>query len=262
MTRRDDDLTDMTRDMTGDVTGSAQLAAFLADLRELGHEPAPPPQGRLAELLDGAAVPAAPRRGRSPYRVARRVAVLVAAAVAALVLAAANHTLPAPAQRVVTNVVDQLTPFHISSGTRNDSSVAPHSNPPIVPVPRGSDAPDRERVGSGSEGERSSDDGGAAVPAPGTPRVRGGAEDGPSDDAGSPPRSQRAVGGQGDAGQSDGGQSDGGQSDGGRSDGGSSGGGQSGSGETVDRGTGGGEAGDGGGRTGGSRTGGGGAGDS
>lgn len=100
----------------GQNSDTAAVTRFLADLRSLGEAPAPPPTRELEAIFAGAT----PLRSRRRYgRIARRAILIAAAVVAALVAAAANHTLPAPAQRVVSNVVNSVTPFHIGGPPGN-----------------------------------------------------------------------------------------------------------------------------------------------
>ncbi|HEV7205178.1 MAG TPA: hypothetical protein VGN18_11245 [Jatrophihabitans sp.] len=108
---------------------SAAVTRFLDDLRSLGEGPAPEPSPELAALLAGVPTLAAARRHRP--RIVRRVALIAAAVVAGTTLAAANHQLPAPAQRVVSNVVNDLTPFHID----NPHPVPTPTTPAVTPTP-------------------------------------------------------------------------------------------------------------------------------
>jgi hypothetical protein len=180
MTRHGDEFGDMNEvplarpTPIGHDGSGAEVAQFLAELRALGQCAAPTPSPELTALL-GRARMVRPRA----LRVLARTAAAVAAGVAASVIAAANHDLPAPAQRVVSNVVNVLTPFHIDppkhapaplpsprrSADRDDSGTSPereHSDesasesddqPPRSAETSESDAP------SGSDGAPQSDEG-------------------------------------------------------------------------------------------------------
>jgi hypothetical protein len=158
---------------TTDPGADPVLAGFLHEMRTLADVAAPPTSDEL-EALFTSSLPLA-QRGR-PDR--RRVPVVrplltpllaAAAVVALLVLGAATHQLPAPAQRLISNVVNSVTPFHIDPeehpvapapsrhpdrlhpgaqradhGTRFTSPrgpVAPGAAAPTAPVPNRSAAP-------------------------------------------------------------------------------------------------------------------------
>lgn len=128
-TGSDDDWDDMT-DSTQLPGAGAALTGFLADLRALGEGPAPDPTPDLAAMLGGA-VPLATRRRSRHAALVRRTMFTAAVTVAGLVLvsvAAASRVLPAPAQRVVSNVVNFATPFHIDP----DPGGAPPTIPPTT----------------------------------------------------------------------------------------------------------------------------------
>lgn len=130
MSPRDDDLYEMSG-----VDERVGVAQFLTELRALADVPAPEPSAELAALLGGA-TPLGPRR-RLRRAVVVRTLVVAAAVVAALVLAAAGHRLPAPAQRLVSTVVDTLTPFTIGPDGRH------HAPAPVpLPSPAASDGAD------------------------------------------------------------------------------------------------------------------------
>src|SRR5690242_6549598 len=119
--RNDDDF-----EMTDMSARNAELTTFLSQLRALGEGPAPEPSPEVEALLGGAVL-LRPRRSR----LLRRVAVAAAAAVVLMVataVAAAHHSLPAPAQRMVSNVVNLVTPFHI------DPVTDPGPRPPVLPT--------------------------------------------------------------------------------------------------------------------------------
>jgi hypothetical protein len=161
---------------TGDQSEQDEVARFLVELRMLGEGAPPAPSPELAALLGGA-VALEPRRRRPHYRVALRSAVVAAAVVSALVVAAANHDLPQPAQRVVSNVVNVLTPFQI--GPDNRGTLTPTFTPqparPAAPPGDDSSGPGEDRPGGDGTRSRGSDDGAGG----------GGADDGAaSGDAG------------------------------------------------------------------------------
>jgi hypothetical protein len=130
--RFDDDLTGMNAtNRTDDIFGveqSAPVTAFLADLRALGQREPPTPCADLAALFAGASPIGIVRRRRAGRSRRRRMRFAVAAAAATTigltVVAAANDKLPQPAQRVVSRLVDVLTPFHVD----------PAAAPAVVPV--------------------------------------------------------------------------------------------------------------------------------
>lgn len=115
--------------------GPDAVTQFLTDLRSLADGPAPAPSAELLAAFGGA-VPLASRR-----RPARRV-LAAAAAVAVLGgtgVAAARNQLPEPAQRLVSRVVDVLTPFHLDPADRVAPKPAP--NVPALPLPSQSPTP-------------------------------------------------------------------------------------------------------------------------
>lgn len=156
---------DATDDGAGldDGTGGMELVSqFLAELRHFADEPAPPPSAELAAVFAGAtsltATALAPRR---PDRGRRRRNALLAAAVSVAAVsvtgvAAANDTLPQPAQRVVSSWVNDLTPFHIDESHAHPShAVVPpatkHRDPSTHPAPSSS-APEPEDSRSAQPG--------------------------------------------------------------------------------------------------------------
>ena len=149
MTRRSDEFRDMNdmplaRPTTlGREGADADVAQFLAELHALGQCAAPTPSAELTALLGGARPPR-----RRALRVVARTAVAVAAAVLASVVAAANHDLPSPAQRVVSNVVNVLTPFHIEPP---GPAPAPTQHPQPNRDDRGTSPEPKEPGESGNE---------------------------------------------------------------------------------------------------------------
>ncbi len=141
----------------------AAVTQFLTDLRVLGEAPVPPPTPELEALLGGETTIAEARRAGRRRSLPRRGALAAAALVAATAAtsaAAANHTLPPPAQRVVSNFVNTVTPFHIDPAvTPRRTHPAPASHPP----PPGSSrartdegdvvGPTDEGTGSGENGD-------------------------------------------------------------------------------------------------------------
>lgn len=120
MSRFDDDVPEMS--------APDSVQNFLGEMRRLAEGVAPEPSAELSAVLSGAMpLPAAPRRLRDvslPQRRVRRHPLLTAAAVAILAIAllvtgAATHHLPAYAQRLVSRVVNTVTPFHIDPGSRD-----------------------------------------------------------------------------------------------------------------------------------------------
>lgn len=154
-------------DMDG-IEGSELVTQFLAELRQFADEPAPPPSAELAALLGGATpIQFGAARKGSKGRHRRNVAVVTMVSVAALSatgVAAANDSLPQPAQRVVTSVVNDLTPFHINPEPLHPSRAvivppdATHSPEPDEhgPSPAGSPEPAESRSSGPESGDGSS----------------------------------------------------------------------------------------------------------
>lgn len=135
----------------GPVTEDASaVTRFLAELHSLGEGPVPAPTPELQAMFDGAssAPPRRPRRPRAPL--VRRAALVAAAAVIGTTTAAANHTLPQPAQRVVSDVVNTLTPFHINGGDGLPPRPAP-AVPPAHRPPSNDGSGDGRPAGSNGE---------------------------------------------------------------------------------------------------------------
>jgi hypothetical protein len=133
VTGRDDYFEDMDRaDEFGAAAGraggpnaeTAAVTRFLVEMSSLAEVDAPAPTAELEAILTGLATGAARRRALH-RRLAVRAALVAAATVAGLIAAAANHTLPEPAQRVVSNVVNSVTPFHIDPGTGKPPATVP-----------------------------------------------------------------------------------------------------------------------------------------
>ena len=118
--------------LSGDGAGGAggDLAALLGDLRQLANGPVPTPTDELAALLSQGLPGISSARRRARRR--KIVAGVVIGGVASLGLtgvAAANDRLPGGAQNVVSQVVDDLTPFHVE-----------HKQTPTIPAPTPSHA--------------------------------------------------------------------------------------------------------------------------
>ena len=120
-----------------DAATGAAVAQFIDDLRSLGEADPPTPNAELAAVLQGAPVPRPVRTGSGRKRVV--VAVAASLLVGGAGVAAANGRLPQPAQRLVSDVVDNLTPFSVPARTGGDEPAGPRPTPPddrvVVPVP-------------------------------------------------------------------------------------------------------------------------------
>ena len=166
----DDNCADMSTlfEVGGDDTeglaapGTAAMTAFLTDFKNLSAGPAPEPSPELAALLAGASPLSTRPRARRPGR-----AVLTSAAAAALVMltgvAAAHHDLPAPAQQLVSTVVDKITPFHIDE--KPSAPIIP-ATPTVTPTPddRTSSAPAQNETGDDDRSATAHPASGAASP--------------------------------------------------------------------------------------------------
>jgi hypothetical protein len=162
-----------------------EVARFLLELRALGEGEPPPPSPELAALIGGATL-LRPRHRRA-VRYALRSGIVAAAIVGALVVAAANHDLPQPAQRVVSDFVEVLTPFQISP------------NQHVAPTPPPTHAPSKQGPVPG-EDDSSSPGGedGRATPTDSEDTSPGGSEDGgASDGSGYGGGSENGAGGGG-----------------------------------------------------------------
>lgn len=158
MRRSDDDYDDMSGldDFRADsgrpgspvADDAAAVTDFLAELRSLGEGPAPAPTPELQALFAGVPSIATARRHHGPLL--RRAALIAAATVVGTTAAAAGHSLPQPAQQVVSNVVNTLTPFHISE----DDGLPPHRAPQQPPAHRPGDGSSEEGLGDGEHGRQ------------------------------------------------------------------------------------------------------------
>lgn len=166
MKPRDDDFGDMNDaplvapTSLGRGTPDAEVTQFLIRLRDLGECAAPEPGPEVAALLGGARL-----LRRRTGRALARIAVATTLAVTAIVGTAAAHDLPAPAQGVVSNVVNVLTPFHIApqrssvqTPTRRPSGEHPDNNSkPGGATDRESSSPSEPGDGSSGSSERGSE---------------------------------------------------------------------------------------------------------
>lgn len=131
------------------AAGDDDITHFLTELRALGDGPPPEPSRELAALLAGAH-PFFARR--MLVQVAVRTALVAALVIGLLVAAAANHSLPQPAQKVVSHVVNVLTPFHIDPRDLPPTTPVP-TPPPLSPTPSRPVAPTSPSRPSSSEPE-------------------------------------------------------------------------------------------------------------
>jgi hypothetical protein len=192
--------------------GLAAVTQFVNDLRSFGAVSPPEPSADLAAMLSREVPPTAVRAGRVAHRRRHRGhsrPVLIAGSVAATLIVltgvgAARHDLPAPAQRMVSTVVNRLTPFHIDQEPKGHPAPIVPLLPPRSkersgsspsPRPRNSPSPSHRGVG-GAPSHRSvggapsaspvgRDDGGTAPTGrsdDGTARAGGGGSDDRSDD--------------------------------------------------------------------------------
>jgi hypothetical protein len=131
----------MSIDMnTGNAQEPDEVAGFLVELRALGDGHPPDPAPEVAALIGGAI----PLRTHPHRRAAVRAALVASLLLAALIGAAAKHSLPQPAQRVVSNVVNSFTPFDIGPNRIPAAPSAPPSRTrqPEPEQPRGDDPRD------------------------------------------------------------------------------------------------------------------------
>ncbi|MGN6609791.1 MAG: hypothetical protein ACTHMS_22615 [Jatrophihabitans sp.] len=209
---------------SADDVDDAVLRDAVAVLRALADGPAPEPSPQVAALLEGGAAVVPLRRRPRPVR---SVGLAAAAIVALTTGLAATHTLPTPAQRFVSDVVDRLTPFDIApphpsphvTTTPDGRPSSPASTPPPTASPTSPVAPStssqpppprspddggsgRQDVGGGDGGT-----GAATTPQPGEP-----GDDGGTSRGGTPAPTTRATHPSGDDGGG------GGTDDGGRDD--------------------------------------------
>ncbi len=213
------------------------LTGALRALRGEAGRVAPEPTPALAELLGDGPPPDELGRRRRAARITIGVVVAGSATLALSGVAAAHDALPDPAQRVVTDIVNDLTPFHIGPGQRvprlpvapapTDTSVpgagagpSPTSEDRPSAHPGGSSGPGRSHDRSGDRHDGGSGDGGS----------RAGSGDGKGAGSGGGGSDDRTSSGSGSGGGGDSGDGDSGDGDSG--DGGSGGGGGGGGGDS------------------------------
>ena len=153
-----------------DAATGAAVAQFIDDLRSLGEADPPEPTAELAAVLQGGPVPRAGRVATGRKRLV--VAVAASLLVGGTGVAAANGRLPQPAQRLVSDVVDNLTPFSVPAKSDPDVPSGPGPTPahdrvvvppPVVhprhPQPRGSESEPGDSAPGGSDPSGSESDG-------------------------------------------------------------------------------------------------------
>jgi hypothetical protein len=127
-----------------DATAST-LTQFVTELRTFGDGPVPDPTPELEALLRGSSVVtlAAWRTARQRSRPHRALIIATAAAVVitGTGVAAANDTLPQPAQRFVSGVVNDFTPLHIDAPGIVPRKPHPRPIAPPKPSPATDDPP-------------------------------------------------------------------------------------------------------------------------
>lgn len=186
MSRRDDDCGDMGDDMSwtsetesGSPTEGDSMAAtltqFVTELRAFGDGPVPDPTPELEALLGGSSVVSladwrVQRQRSRPHR-AFVVATVAAAVVTGTGVAAANDTLPQPAQRFVSGVVNDFTPLHIDAPV----IVRPKPHPRPIAPPKRSPATEDSPAPPAKATDTARDEDGHATPD--TPRSEPGHSD-------------------------------------------------------------------------------------
>jgi hypothetical protein len=232
--------------LRGDGPTGDPLTGVLLAVRGERARPVPEPSAELAVLLaEGLAAP----RGRGRRRVRVLGGVLVAGATTFAVsgVAAAHDALPDPVQRVITDIVNTTTPWHIGPADPDrrlpQPTDVPKHGPSTVPGPGQSDdrrGRDKRSSGSGRDDAKSGSgdtgrDGGGSSDS-GRDGSGSGSRDGGRDSSGDGSTS----GSGGDSGSTSGGGSGSGSGGSGSGDGstGSSSGGSSGSGSGSDGGSG------------------------
>ena len=188
--------------LTGHGDAHDPLTSALAALRRTAVRPAPTPRAGLAELLAAGSVVDELTAHRT--RTGVKLFVVAAGVAATLTLsgvAAANDALPDPAERVVTDVINTLTPFNIGNAEPQNGvpagRVTGPSPGPAGPSPSGSALPSAPRLRQGGPGIAASTSASASPEPPGAGSTSG---DGDHDGGGT--RRSGRDGGGGD--QSDG----------------------------------------------------------
>jgi hypothetical protein len=127
----------------GDPTDA--LVGALAALRGMPQQWAPEPSAALAAMLATGLV------GEEISRPRRRARIVISVVAGSTTLAlsgvaAAHDALPGPAQTVVTDIVNNLTPFHLD---RRDGAMRP---PPVAPSPTATAPPPLAQSGTATVG--------------------------------------------------------------------------------------------------------------
>jgi hypothetical protein len=160
------------------VPGEEALSAFVAEMLAVANGAAPTPSVALADLLEHGLVPdtaqlptlLTPARRRWLLPIPLAAAALAAAA--GVFGAATANALPAPAQRIVSDTVDTLTPLHLpkpASKPKPAVSPTPESEPSEDPThatylpTEQSESPEpaetSERPGTTDDGDRVNEQG-------------------------------------------------------------------------------------------------------
>jgi hypothetical protein len=217
--------------LAGQAEPDHPLGAALAELRAGAARPAPEPSAALAAALARAAAADQLSKRRSRRRaIVIGVAVAGTSSLALSGVAAAHDALPAPAQGVISGIIDTLTPFRV-----NDHHGRTQPALPARPTDARPSAPHKVVVpvlpGNGGAGDGRAGRHDVVSPRPSSDGGSAGEDSGDrsSSRRGSDGGDHGGSGGGSDGGGSGGG-SDGGGSDGGSdgSDGGSGGGGSGG----------------------------------
>lgn len=146
------------------------LGGLIDGLRALGDVPAPEPSPQLSGLFVQQ-----PRRSHRQRRVAGIVVLATAVAVVPTTVAAAHDSLPGPTQQFVSNVINEVTPFHVGP-------FSPARLSPTPPSPTSTNPTTQTTSGAGGDAEGSSNhdsDSGSDVQPSASPSER-------HDDAGGP----------------------------------------------------------------------------
>ncbi len=202
--------------------GDGPLAALLTDLRGVADRPAPVPSAALAELLrTGLPVDELARRRGRRTLIAGAAAAGVAATLALSGVAAANDALPGPAEHVITDIINNLTPFDL---TPQPATSAPTEVHRPGHGRSGEPEPGDDRSGHDSGSGSGSDDGSGSGSGSGS--SGGGSDDGSGSGSGSggTSGSGSSGGGSDDSSGSGSGDTSGSGSPGGSGDSGTSGG--------------------------------------
>jgi len=137
---------------------TATLTQFVTELRAFGDGPSPEPTPELDALLGGSALTALAGRRRQRHPSLQHRALIIGAVASAVItgtgVAAATDTLPQPAQRFVSGVVNDLTPFHLNApGTERRKNHRLPTAPAAKPSPATEDSPTPAGEASGSRND-------------------------------------------------------------------------------------------------------------